>query len=846
VADGQGRDGEVGEDGEDVMTDAGFGRLLYTDCAPGTGRGGGGGFQVQAQSPRVDREGSALATGWLLYEVQNAWVAERRPVEEFPPGFAHVAGPGYGTGQSRYVGKEVMGGRQGNHLADCIVTHDAELYGTIRPAQLYGAKFWQKAPWPTTDCPDYDEDLETGPLLTLDALTGWARERPGRGSALAGLLSVLEDAEGPRAVIVSADPDEAMRWLAAATVLLPQRRAVDVTFKVFSANPLRAQQRMVAAPPDLNPRLRPGLVPGVFILDATTCQADQTPVSERAAFLAGKLADDQDADPYDLLDALELADELSDGVWPTAAAALHAAWALTRPDEPLDDPRQVFAWLRNAGPERLREHGPALVEMALAAASLPVDLLRWLDDAVIGGRLEVDHETVRGRLLAAELAAALAGDPPPEQPLPPARLSVKAERDAESDLTSALLLGDADRMDLGQFDRVLRLACRHRIGLQPSPLRERLHGFAVAWIDTSGANWDPDGAALADNILDEAYDELHARFAEPLSPRLTETLSRFCDLFDDRDDLGDPLYCHLQAAEIARLKGEPGRLARLSMSLGKIARLPAGSPEAAEAALLFQRALIAWHADDTDVALAILDRLPSHVHPKIAERANSFLTAAQARPDTKLLDMLVSLSDNGWQPPSDTLRGLLGSQLAVRGFLAAAARDDIVTSDGLREAVGRICDVDPAVLELRATAVLEALLTTRNPHLTAAVLARYPTTRDGRGKPKPVQTLIRLAAERLSAGTDEEAADITVRLVVAMASQTLQRDQNKRWQRLVDLLRGYDRHLGAKDAKKWQADVRARFAPDSRELREWDDLFAAEPTRPGGKLQNILIRKTES
>jgi hypothetical protein len=828
------------------MTDAGFGRLLYTDCAPGTGRGGGGGFQVQAQSPQVDGKGSALATGWLLYEVQNAWVVGQRPVDEFPPGFAHVAAAGYGTGQSRYVGKEVMGGRQGNHLADCLVTGDAELYGTIRPAQLYGASFWRADPWPATDCPDYDGDLETGPLLTLDELAGWARGRPGRGRALAGLLSVLEDPEGPRAVIVSADPDEAMRWLAAATLLLPQRRALDVTFKVFSANPVRAQQRVVAAPPDLNPRLGPGLVPGVFVLDAAACQADEAQVSERAAFLAGKLAGDPDADPYDLLDALELADELSGGVWPTAAAALHAAWALTRPDEPLGDPGQVHAWLRNAGPELLREHGPALVEMALAAVSLPAEMLRWLDNAVADRRLDFDHETVRTRLLAAELADALAGGSVPAQPLPPARFSSKAERDAESELTSALLLGDADRIDAVQFDRVLRLAYRHRIGLQASPLRERLHGFAVAWIDASGGNWDPRGRALADSILDEAYDELHARFAEPLSPQLTRTLMRFRDLFDDRDDLADPLYCHLQAAAIAGLKGQQGRLPRLSVSLGKIARLPANSPEAAEAARVFQQALLAWHAGDTDVALVILAQLPSHVHPKIGERANSFLTAAQAKPDTRLLDMLVSLYKNGWQPPSDRLSGLLDSELRVQDFLAAAARDDIVTRDGLSRAVGWIRGADPVVVELRASAVLDAFLTTRNPRLAGAVLASYPTTKEGRGKPRPVHTVIKLAGERLSAGTAEEAADVTVRLVLAMANQMLQRDQNKRWERLADQLRAYHRHLSAKDAKKWQADVRARFTPDSPGLREWDGLFAVEPIRQGGMLQNILIRKTES
>lgn len=828
------------------MTDAGFGRLLYTDCAPGTGRGGGGGFQVQAQSPQVDGEGSALATGWLLYEVQNAWITDQRPLDEFPPGFAHVAAGGYGTGQSRYVGKEVMGGRQGNHLADCLVTGDAELYSTIRPAQLYGASFWRPVPWPTIDCPDYDGDLETGPLLTLDELTGWARELPGRDRVLAGLLSVLENPDGPHVVIVSADPDEAMRWIAAATLLLPQRRALEVSFKVFSANPLRAQQRVVAAPPDLYPHLAPGLVPGVFILDATTGQADQTQLSERAAFLTGKLASDPDADPYDLLDVIELADELSAGIWPTTAAALHAAWALTRPEEPLGDLGQIYAWLRNAEPGQLREHGPALIELALAAPSLSAGMLIWLDEAIAASRLDIDHETVRTRLLAAELADARAGKPMPAGSLPPARLTDKAERDAESELTSALLVGDADQVDAVQFDQILQLAHRHRIDLPASPLRERLHGFAVAWIDTPGAKWDRRGRALADNILDEAYDELHARFAEPLSPRLTETLLRFRGYFDDRDDIGDPLYCHLQAVEIAGLKGQEARLARLSTSLDMIARLPGGSPEAAEAARVFQQALLAWHADDTDVALTILARLPSHVHPKIGEKANSFLTAIQAKPDAQLLDTLFNLYKNGWRPPSDRLKILLASELGVRDFVEAAARDEIMTRNGMSEAVTWICAADPIVVELRASAVLDAFLTTGNLGLMGEVLARYPTTKAGRGRPQPIQTVNNQVRDRLFASTAVEAVGITIRVLVAMTNEDLQRNKNKRWERLAGLLLGYHRHLSAKDAKRWQADVRAWLKSDPRALREWDGLFAVEPIRQGGKLQNILIRKTES
>jgi GTPase-associated protein 1, N-terminal domain type 2/GTPase-associated protein 1, middle domain len=825
------------------MTEAGFGRLLYTDCAPGAGRSGGGGFQVQAQSPGVDKDQSALATGWLLYEVQNPWVVDGRPVADFPPGLAHAAGTGYGTGQSRYVGKEAVGGRQGNHLADCLLTPDAESYGTIRPAQLWGASFWRADAWPTPDCPDFDGDLEPGPLFTLDELTGWARASAERGPVLAALLSVLENADGPRVVIVSADPAEATRWIAAATLLLPQRRAIEVTFKVFTANPLRAPQRVVAVPPDLNPRIGPGLVPGVFVLDAAGCRADETPVSERAAFLAGKLAGGAEADPYDLLDALELAEELSGGSWPTGTAALHTAWALVRPDEPVDATAPVQDWLLRAGAEQLREHGPGLVEMVLAATP-SADMLRWLDRAVAGGRLNFDQETARTRLLAAELADVMAGQRPPAEPLPPAPLSGKAERDAESELTTALLAGDAGRINMRQFDRLLRLAFRHGVALQTAPLGDRLHAFAVALIDETNDRWEPRKRALADSVLDEAYQELHARFSEPPSPRLKLTLSRFGGLFDDHVDYADPLYCHLQAAAIAGLTGEQ-RLARLNAALDEIARLPADSPEAAEAARAFQRALLAWQLADADVALTILERLPSHIDPRIGQRADSFLTAAESEPDTGLLDMLYSLHANGWRPPSGKLRELLNGERRVRGFLALAESADIVTKNGFSQAVRLISDADGTVVQLRAGALADAMLSTRSDDLLGAVLASYPTTHEGRGKPKPTGTLITLLGERLAAATDEEPARIAVRLLLTMTLPRLQRDQPKRRSRLDELLRDHDAKLSPKDSKRWRAEVRATLAPGSAELRLWDEICTVEPLRPGGMFQQLLIRKTE-
>ena len=91
---------------------------------------------------------------------------------------------------------------------------------------------------------------------------------------LARLLSVLEDPAGRRVVIAAAEPDEALLWIAAATLLLPARAALDVSFKVFCANPPRASQRIVAVPKELNPQFAPGRGDSAFVLDADEAASD--------------------------------------------------------------------------------------------------------------------------------------------------------------------------------------------------------------------------------------------------------------------------------------------------------------------------------------------------------------------------------------------------------------------------------------------------------------------------------------------------------------------------------------------------------------------------------------------
>ena len=184
------------------MTAGAFDRLLYTDCRAGTGRGAGGGFQVQAQSAGVDAAQAKMAIGWLLYDAPNAWIMERRPVGEFPLGFAHASAAGYGTAQSRYVGTEATGARQGNHLADCLLTRDADLYGPTRPAQLWRSPLWRAEAWDTTDCPQLDDPPPLGPL-TVDAVSDWLRDSPARAPVLARVVSLLEDPGGQRVVITA-------------------------------------------------------------------------------------------------------------------------------------------------------------------------------------------------------------------------------------------------------------------------------------------------------------------------------------------------------------------------------------------------------------------------------------------------------------------------------------------------------------------------------------------------------------------------------------------------------------------------------------------------------------------
>jgi hypothetical protein len=718
------------------MTADGFDRLLYTDCRAGAGRGAGGGFQVQAQSEGVDSAQARMAVGWLLYDAQNAWIVERRPIEEFPLGFAHACETGYGTAQSCYLGKEASGGRPGNHLADCLLTREPGRYGATRPAQLWRSELWRAEAWETKDCPPFSDEPPLGPL-TVEAVAEWLKERAERPGVLARMLSVLEDPAGRRIVIVAADADDALRWIAAATLLLPARIALDVSFKVFSSNPLRSDQRIVAVPEELNKQFAPGRGDTVLVLDAGSCAFDDVPVSGRAAFFTERLAVVDD--PYDVVDAVELAASLGEEDRLGGPDAMLTAWALTRPDDPRPDPAALFRWLARTDQGRQREHGPAVAGMLLGGDP-PAAVLRWIDEAVARAVIEIDPAPVRIRLLGAELAEVRQGKAGPTHGLPGVPLDADAWRDAESELSSAIMLGSDPQVDL-----VLRLARRH--GIQPdlaAPLLQRLEAFVAGWLDRR-VSYDPNGWARREEILDLAHQALRERLIQDGLDAVRGPLSRLIPHLIDRvGDPTDPLDWHLRAAAMARLPSGKRRQ--------QLAALLEQAAWTAEAAAGLQGALLAWDAVGPAEAELILDYLPASagILPGVAAQARAQLERLGAKPTEHMLDMLASMDRHGFGPTSGPYAELLASDHDVKAFVDAT-RTERFAADAryVKGILARLERAAPAVVRLRMRHLLRACLDCPHPWLGGAVLHAI----DGRdARAKQPQELIRLWAEELVHG----------------------------------------------------------------------------------------------
>ncbi|GAA0469586.1 hypothetical protein Ade02nite_32570 [Paractinoplanes deccanensis] len=467
-----------------------FDTYIYTNCRAGEGLESVPGFQFQAMSPEANPHPMALVRSRLLYEPPGPWIRERRPLADYPPSFAHVYDRFYATAAGVYLGREPTGGREGNQLTHAIATADADAYGLVRPAQLFGAPFWTTVPAPAKQCPPLEPGWQPGPFGVPDAQE-FVRSRDG-AALLTALLSHLRrgDRDPRRVLFVSREAEPVLRWITAATLLLPHREALRVDFKVFTPNPAYADHRILAVHPDWSGGAASldndqGFV--VFDLERHdwTAPADD-PDSRRWVdlFLA--------EDPYDITDAVEVAAEATAGSAELAPAQTSFALAvvLGRPPEP-EAIRPIVSWLLAAPADLIDRYGADVVDRLLAESRRwPADDLIRLD-AAVARNAPGQAAAVRLALLRAEIREAAQSDAVRTERLHP----VAAEHGGTDVLADAMRHAEPE-----VFERLLRLAARFRLSPAHGSLAPGLDRFIAYWAaspqrDYRSELW-ADGAAV--------------------------------------------------------------------------------------------------------------------------------------------------------------------------------------------------------------------------------------------------------------------------------------------------------------------------------------------------------------
>ncbi|GIG68107.1 GAP1-N2 domain-containing protein [Phytomonospora endophytica] len=480
--------------------------LIYTDCLPGESLSGSAGLGFQAASPGAEPEARELTRNHLLYEPPAEWMRDRRPVAEYPASLAHIHANGwYATAAGTYLGKEAKGNRQGNHVTHAAVTRDAAAYDLIRPAQLAGADFWRTGPVPGGRAPVIGPNWSPGELDT-DTVAALVRERPGGRELLTGLLSALTGDER-RIVLVGADPREILAWIAAATLLLPQQRALDVGFKVYTTRPSHGAHRIVGVHPDW----LPGDLEGMHVFDLRDEPPSDTATDEIAAGWAGLLHAE---DALDVVDAVELA-ALS-GLDPGAGQALAAAafFGLTPPSL---HATALATWLRECDDDRYRAYGSGVATALLALPDRPRPLLAALDTLASAGRLGEHAPEIRIALLEEECREAAAGavEAGALPPLPSGTWLPEHRDRAEAVLADAFTTVSVQRFRL-------LLAVADRFGLRPDLIGElatATDAFIDWWADNPGTSPEPSSHHSGELLRDRLLDNLRERCGEGADDR---------------------------------------------------------------------------------------------------------------------------------------------------------------------------------------------------------------------------------------------------------------------------------------------------------------------------------------
>ncbi|MET7423433.1 GTPase-associated protein 1-related protein [Dactylosporangium sp. NPDC005555] len=422
------------------------------------------------------------------------------PGEPLPVSFGHVAADGsYATTVRRHAGT-------GSHVAHGIVTGDPAGYGSLRPAQLFGAPFWTGA---SEGSPARgSQTAPTAPTAPTTRLTpALLRERvlahPGGAAMLLALVSAMDRAGEPGApliAVVGSDIARTVEWIAAGTLLLPPGKALALGFKVFATAPATAGVPVVGVQPGT------ALPDGTAVFDlAADAFTDTVPTPHALRWVGPFLAED----PGAVVGALDVA--AACGLEPPEAAAALGLAAVMRLEPDQRHAAAVAGWLRT-GPQDVRESYAGIVADVFTASvrGWPLPVLEALDaagcDGLLPGRAAaVRLALVRGETDAAALRAEVSGRVPPA--LPAGEWTTQDASTARRFVLAALNAGPAPTGS----EALLRVASRFGVDVRLSDLADRGRELVEFWADHPYAGFDADRWPCGERLAQALVDELTRR-----------------------------------------------------------------------------------------------------------------------------------------------------------------------------------------------------------------------------------------------------------------------------------------------------------------------------------------------
>ena len=264
-----------------------FDQLYYTSCEHGLG--GYSGYQFNAVTPGVSPAVMREVEDRTVYQPPGRLRANANPdaPDAYPVAFSYGTSEATGaviTAQVVFAGTDYSG-RPGNYFAHALVTDTPERdFGSLLPAELWRAEFWQRQPVAGTTLPELPGPPPRGAVDRADIQT--FLDSPGTPDILPQLLTAVGKAmAGDRPVLLaSRDAGDSIWWIAAVSYLLGPHLARQLTFTTYSHRPAYTRYHLTGVLPESLP---PDAAMSFQLFDLTTGQVPDGGVHPLAGILAG-------------------------------------------------------------------------------------------------------------------------------------------------------------------------------------------------------------------------------------------------------------------------------------------------------------------------------------------------------------------------------------------------------------------------------------------------------------------------------------------------------------------------------------------------------------------------------